>query len=129
MNDAHNAYMACSDSAVAKEPAQSPKRSMWRLPLCLSLLIILNACGSVDCDIRKKNFSRTTRQENTLAVFSFDYDDKEETEPYRMRLARVKRGYEFAAPLYASKDTQASMTISKTKQFKWFIGPRLSYKF
>jgi hypothetical protein len=127
MSDEYNhAHMSEAGSAGSTDAPRL--RAARRLPLYACLLACLSGCTHMGCDIRKQNFG-AARTGTRLAVFSFDNDDDQATAPYEVNLGRVRRGYELAAPLYEGGDTKASMTMSRTRDLHWFVGPHLSFNF
>lgn len=98
----------------------------------LYLLLVVfssSACSAIDYGTREENFNRETRRGDRLAFVNFADDTGT---PYSVNVNRDKahRGYAIQAPLHRTGDaTPIHLTVSRTKEYKWFSGLQFSFNF
>ena len=90
----------------------------------LAALLLTSACG-----VNQEALARIkhANEGDALAEVSITYDAMQD--PYAVQLTRVEGGYAMEAPMYQTSDTHARVTLSRTNNYSWFIGPNLSFSF
>ena len=110
-------------------PTLPPETTLWRCASILALALISAACGLVDYSIGPSNlvsnqFSGSTSE---LGTIYFHYTDQ--AEPYAVHVNRTAKGYAINAPLYHDEDSGAHLTLSRTKDYQFFVGMQANYTF